>query len=182
MLQEKPEINSEVITKEGTSEDCGHEPHGCTCPPSAEYEKSTEIRSLTNLIRLVHSVPLINGLISYKPLERIWNSKKVIRKIDPGWVLADKVTLLEHQVLNQIDTIDISVPWDDVENKSRYLDLYKTIIRLKAIHPDWEMYLEDSKNHHFCKCLPCSEVKRRYQSMLDATSSEESSSEEENKT
>jgi len=43
------------------------------------------------------------------------------------------------------------------------------------------MYLEDSKNHHFCKCLPCSEVKRRYQEMLDATSSEESSSEEENK-
>ncbi len=76
MSQERTEINSEVITKEGTSEDCGHEPHGCTCPPSTEYEKSTEIRSLTNLIRLVHSVPLINGLISYKPLERIWNSKK----------------------------------------------------------------------------------------------------------
>ena len=181
MSQEKSEVNNEVITKEETSEDCGHEPYGCTCPPSAEYEKSTEIRSLTNLIRLVYSVPLVNGLISYKPLERIWNSKKVIRKIDPGWVLTDKVTLLEHQVLNQIDTIDISVPWDDVENKSRYLDLYKTIIRLKAIHPDWEMYLEDSKNHHFCKCLPCSEVKRRYQEMLDATSSEESSSEEENK-
>jgi hypothetical protein len=39
------------------------------------------------------------------------------------------------------------------------------------------MYLEDSKNHHFCKCLQCSEVKRRYQEMLDATSSEESNSE-----
>jgi len=84
-------------------------------------------------------------------------------------------------VLNLIDTIDINAPWDDVENKSRYLDLYKTIIRLKVIHPNWEMYLEDSKNHHFCKCLPCSEVKRRYQEMLDATSSEDSSSEEGNK-
>jgi hypothetical protein len=182
MSQEKSEINSEVITKEGTLEGGDHRPQDCTCSPSTEYEKSTEIRSLTNLIRLVYSVPLINELISYKPLERIWNSKKVIRKIDPGWVLADKVTLLEHQILNHIDSINISVPWDDVENKSRYLDLYKTIIRLKAIHPDWEMYLEDSKNHHFCKCSPCSEVKRRYQEMLDATSSEESSSEEDNKT
>jgi len=67
MSQEKSKTDSEVVGKE----DCGHEPHGCTCPPSAEYEKSTEIRSLTNLVRLVHSVPLINGLISYKPLERI---------------------------------------------------------------------------------------------------------------
>ncbi len=177
MSQEKSKTNSEVVDKE----DCGHEPHGCNCPPDKDYKKFTEIRSITNLIRLVYSVPLVNGLISYKPLERIWNSKKVIRKIDPNWVLADKVTLLEHQVLNLIDTIDISAPWDDVENKSRYLDLYKTIIRLKANHPNWEMYLEDSKNHHFCKCLPCSEVKRRYQEMLDATSSEDSSSEEENK-
>jgi hypothetical protein len=177
MSQEKSKTDSEVVDKE----DCGHEPHGCNCPPDEEYEKFTEIRSITNLIRLVYSVPLVNGLISYKPLERIWNSKKVIRKIDPNWVLADKVTLLEHQVLNLIDTIDINAPWDDVENKSRYLDLYKTIIRLKAIHPNWEMYLEDSKNHHFCKCLPCSEVKRRYQEMLDATSSEDSSPEEENK-
>jgi hypothetical protein len=182
MSQEKSEVNKEVITKGSTLEEGDHGPQDCTCSPGAEYEKSTEIRSLTNLIRLVYSVPLINGLISYKPLERIWNSKKVIRKIDPGWVLADKVTLLEHHILNHIDSISISVPWDDVENKSRYLDLYKTIIRLKAIHPDWEMYLEDSKNHHFCKCRPCSEVKRRYQEMLDATSSEESSSEEENKT
>ncbi len=54
----------------------------------------------------------------------------IFRKIDPNWILADKVTLLEHQVLNLIDTIDINAPWDDVENKSRYLDLYKTIIRL----------------------------------------------------
>ncbi len=177
MSQEKSKTVSEVVDKE----DCGHEPHGCNCPPDKGYEKFTEIRSITNLIRLVYQVPLVNGLISYKPLERIWNSKKVIRKIDPNWILADKVTLLEHQVLNLIDTIDINAPWDDVENKSRYLDLYKTIIKLKAIHPDWEMYLEDSKNHHFCKCLPCSEVKRRYQEMLDATSSEESSSEEENK-
>ena len=182
MSQEKSKIVDEATTKEDTLEGSSHKSHECTCTPSAEYEKATEIGSLTNLIRLVYSIPLVNGLISYKPLERIWNSKKVIRKIDPGWVLADKVTLLEHQVLNQIDTIDISVPWDDVENKSRYLDLYKTIIKLKAIHPNWEMYLEDSKNHHFCKCLSCSEVKRRYQEMLDATSSEESSSEEENKT
>jgi hypothetical protein len=123
MSQEKSKPNGEVISEEETSEDCGHEPHGCTCPPSAEYEKSTEIRSLTNLIRLIYSVPLINGLISYKPLERIWNSKKLIREIDPNWILADKVTLLEHQVLNHIDTIDTSVPWDNVENKSRYLDL-----------------------------------------------------------
>ena len=177
MSQEKSKTDSEVVDKE----DCGHEPHGCNCPPDEGYEKFTEIRSITNLIRLVYSVPLVNGLISYKPLERIWNSKKVIRKIDPNWVLADKVTLLEHQVLNLIDTIDINAPWDDVENKTRYLDLYKTIIRLKVIHPNWEMYLEDSKNHHFCKCLPCSEVKRRYQEMLDATSSEDSSSEEGNK-
>ncbi len=112
MSQEKSKPNSEAANRESTSEDCGHEPHGCTCPLSAEYEKSTEIRSLTNLIRLVYSVPLINGLISYKPLERIWNSKKLIRKIDPDWILADKVTLLEHQVLNHIDTIDINVPWD----------------------------------------------------------------------
>jgi hypothetical protein len=177
MSQEKSKTDSEVVDKE----DCVHEPHGCNCPPDKDYEKFTEIRSITNLIRLVYSVPLVNGLISYKPLERIWNSKKVIRKIDPNWVLADKVTLLEHQVLNLIDTIDINAPWDDVENKLRYLDLHKTIIRLKAIHPDWEMYLEDSKNHYFCKCLPCSEVKRRYQEMLEATSSEDSSSEEENK-
>jgi hypothetical protein len=173
MSQEKSKTDSEVVDRENS----GQKPHGCNCPPDKDYEKFTEIRSITNLIRLVYQVPLVNGLISYKPLERIWNSKKVIRKVDPNWVLADKVTLLEHQVLNLIDTIDINAPWDDVENKSRYLDLYKTIIRLKAIHPDWEMYLEDSKNHHFCKCLPCSEVKRRYQEMLDATSSEESNSE-----
>jgi len=152
MSEEKSKI--EVADKE----DCGHEPHDCNCPPDKEYEKFTEIRSLTNLIRLVYSVPLINGLISFKPLERIWNSKKVIGKIDPNWVLADEVTLLEHQILNHIDSIDINVPWEDIRNKSKYLDLYKTIIRLREIHPNWEMYLEDSKNHHFCKCLQCSEV------------------------
>jgi hypothetical protein len=81
MSQEKSKTGSEVVDKE----DCGHEPHGCNCPPDEEYEKFTEIRSITNLIRLVYSVPLVNGLISYKPLERIWNSKKVIRKIDPNW-------------------------------------------------------------------------------------------------
>jgi hypothetical protein len=181
MSQEKSKLNKEVTNKEGTSEDCGHEPHGCTCPPNEEFEKFTEIRSLTNLIRIIYSVPLINGLISYKPLERIWNTKKRIKEIDPNWILADEVTLLEHQVLNQIDVIDINVPWNSVEYKSKYLDLYKSIIRLKAIHPNWEMYLEDSKNRHFCKCLPCLEVKRRYQEALDATSSEESSSDDENR-
>ena len=34
MSQEEPEINSEVITKEGTSEDCGHEPHGALVHPA----------------------------------------------------------------------------------------------------------------------------------------------------
>ncbi len=111
MSQEKSKTDSEV-SEVVDKEDCGQEPHGCDCPPDEEYEKFTEIRSITNLIRLVYSVPLINGLISYKPLERIWNSKKVIRKIHPNWVLADKVTLLEHQVLSHIDTIDINAPWD----------------------------------------------------------------------
>jgi hypothetical protein len=180
MSQEKSKLTNEVINEEGTSEDCGHGPHNCTCPPDKEYEKFTEIRSLTKLIGLIYSVPLINGFISYKPLERIWNSKKLIREIDPNWILADEVTVLEHQVLNQIDVVDINIPWDSVENKSRYLDLYKTIIRLKAIHPNWRMYLEDSKNHHFCTCLPCLEVKRRYQEALDVTSSEESNSDQEN--
>jgi hypothetical protein len=75
MSQKKSRPNSEVTDREGASEDCGHEPHGCTCPPNKEYEKFTEIRSLTNLIRLIYSIPLINGLILYKPLERIWNTK-----------------------------------------------------------------------------------------------------------
>jgi len=70
MSQEKPEISSEVTTKADTSEDCGHEPRGCNCPPDKDYEKFTEIRSITNLIRLVYSVPLVNGLISYKPLDQ----------------------------------------------------------------------------------------------------------------
>jgi hypothetical protein len=39
MSQEKSKINNEVITKEGTSEDCGHEPHGCNCPPDQEYTR-----------------------------------------------------------------------------------------------------------------------------------------------
>jgi hypothetical protein len=42
MSQEKSKPNNEVTNKEGTSEDCGHEPHGCTCPPDKEYEKFTK--------------------------------------------------------------------------------------------------------------------------------------------
>jgi hypothetical protein len=181
MSQEISKPSNEVTNEEGTSEECGHEPHGCTCPPNKEYEKSTKIRSLTHLIGLINSRPPFDGPISYGPLERIWNIKKRIREIDSNWILADEITLLEHQVLNQIDVIDINAPRNSTENKSRYLDLHQTITRLRTIHSDWQMYLEDSKNHHFCKCRPCSEIKRRYQEALDATSSEELSSDEENK-
>jgi hypothetical protein len=78
MSQEKSKLNNEVTNKEGTSEDCGHEPHGCTCPPDQEYEKSTKIRSLTHLIGLINCRPPFNGPTSYGPLERIWNIKKRI--------------------------------------------------------------------------------------------------------
>ncbi len=81
MSQEKSKIVDEATAKEDTLEGNSHKSHECTCTPSDEYEKATEIGSLTNLIRLVYSIPLVNGLISYKPLERIWNSKKVIRKM-----------------------------------------------------------------------------------------------------
>ncbi len=41
--------------------------------------------------------------------------------------LADEITLLEHQVLNQIDVIDINVPWNSARNKLRYIDLHQTV-------------------------------------------------------
>jgi hypothetical protein len=181
MSQEKSTIVSEVINKGENSEDCGHEVNACTCPPNKEYEKYTKIRGLTHLIGLINFMPPFDGPISYGPLERIWNFKKQIKEIDSNWLLADEITLLEHQVLNQIDVIDINVPWNSARNKLRYIDLYQTITKLRTIHPDWQMYLEDSKNHHFCKCYSCSEVKRKYQEELDATSSEELSSDEENR-
>ncbi len=69
-----------------------------------------------------------DGPISYGPLERIWNFKKQIKEIDPNWLLADEITLLEHQVLNQIDVIDINVPWSSARNKLRYIDLHQTVV------------------------------------------------------
>jgi hypothetical protein len=181
MSQEKSTPVSEVSNKEGNSEDCGHEVNGCTCPPDKEYVKFTRIRGLTNLLGMINFMPPFDSPISYTPLEKMWSFKKQIREIDPNWLLADEITLLEHQVLNQIDVIDINVPWNSARNKLRYIDLYQTITKLRTIHPDWQMYLEDSKNHHFCKCYQCSEVKRQYQEALDATSSEELSSDEESR-
>jgi hypothetical protein len=180
MSQEKSTIVSEAINRRENSEDCGHEVNACTCPPSKEYEKYTKIRGLTHLIGLINFMPPFDAPISYGLLERIWSFKKQIREMDQNWILADEITLLEYQVLNQIDVIDITVPWNSARNKLRYIDLYQTITKLRTIHPDWQMYLEDSKNHHFCKCCLCSEIKRRHQEELDATSSEEPSSEEEN--
>ena len=180
MSQEKSTAVSETVNRKENPEDCGHEVNACTCPPDKEYEKYTKIRALTHLIGMINFMPPFDGPISYGPLERIWNFKKQIREIDPNWLLADEITLLEHQVLNQIDVIDINVPWNSARNKLRYIDLYQTVTKLRTIHPNWQMYLEDSKNHHFCKCYSCSEIKRKYQEELDATSSEELSSEEEN--
>jgi hypothetical protein len=119
MSQEKSTIGREDINRKENSEDCGHEVNACTCPPSKEYEKYTRIRGLTHLIALINFMPPFDGPISYGPLERIWNCKKQIKEMDPNWLLADEITLLEHQVLNQIDVIDINVPWNSARNKLR---------------------------------------------------------------
>jgi len=181
MSQEKLKPEGEVTNREGTSEDCDCGPHSCYCRVNKEYEKSTKIRSLTHLIGLINFMPPFDGPLSYRPLERLWSLKKQIKEIDPNWLLADEITLLEHQVLNQINVIDINVSWNSVRSKLRYIDLYQTITKLRTIHPDWQMYLEDSKNHHFCRCCSCSEVRKLYQEELDDISSEEPNSDEENK-
>ncbi len=91
-------------------------------------EKSTSV-SDTHLIGMINFMPPFDAPISYGPLERIWNFKKQIREMDPNWLLADEITLLEHQVLNQIDVIDITAPWNSARNKLRYIDLYQTIVK-----------------------------------------------------
>jgi len=39
---------------------------------------------------------------------------------------------------------------------------------------DWEMDLEDSKNHYICRCCSCLEKRKMYQQTLDETRSEKS--------
>jgi hypothetical protein len=93
MLQEESKPESEGTSKIGTSEDCGHGVHSCTCPPDKDYVKFTKIRGLTHLVGLINFMPPFDSPISYKPLERMWSLKKQIKEIDPNWLLADEITL-----------------------------------------------------------------------------------------
>jgi hypothetical protein len=153
-----------------TIEECGCEPHECYCRHSKEYKKSMKIKNLTTMIGLIEA----DAPLSFRALERIWELKKIIKKIDPEWILIDEVKLLEHQVLSQLDIIDHTIPWNSARNKLRYIDLCQTINKLKIIHPDWEMDLENPKNYYLCRCCSCLEKRRLYQQTLDETRSEKS--------
>jgi hypothetical protein len=164
MTQRKIELRTEM------TEDCGCEPHECYCRLSKEYIKSTKIRGLTTLIELIKA----DAPLSFRALGRIYDLKKKIKEIDPGWLLVDEMTILEHQVLSLIDAIDHTIPWNSARNRLKYIDLCQTINKLKTTHPGWVMDLEDPKNHHFCKCCSCLENRRSHQQTLGGTSSEES--------
>jgi len=153
-----------------TIEECGCEPHECYCRHNKEYKKSMKIRNLTTMIGLIEA----DAPLSFRALERIWELKKKIKRMDPEWILIDEVKLLEHQVLSQLDIIDHTIPWNSARNKLRYIDLCQTINKLKIIHPDWEVDLENSKNYYSCRCCSCLEKRRLYQQTLDETRSEKS--------
>ena len=146
------EVKSEIET----IEECGCEPHECYCRHNKEYKKSMKIRNLTTMIGLIEA----DAPLSFRALERICELKKKIKRIDPEWILIDEVKLLEHQVLSQLDFIDHTIPWNSARNKLRYIDLCQTINKLKIIHPDWEMDLEDSKKYYLCKCCSCLEKRK----------------------
>jgi len=74
--------------------------------------------------------------MSYKPLETIWKLKKEVLERDPSWVLANNITMLECQILDQIDNIDHTRPWNSDRNKLRYIKLFQTITKLRILHPN----------------------------------------------
>ncbi len=87
--------------------------------------------------------------------------KKEILERDPNWVLANNITMLECQILNQIDNIDHTKPWNSDRNKLRYIELFQTITKLRILHPNWEVNLAEVTNFHLCKCLSCTERKKK---------------------
>jgi hypothetical protein len=164
MMQRKKELGTEM------TEDCGCEPHECCCRLSKEYIKSTKIRSLMTLIGLIEA----DAPLSFRALGRIHDLKKKIKEIDPGWLLVDETTVLEHQVLSLVDAIDHTIPWNSARNRLRYIDLCQTINKLRMTHPGWVIDLEDPGNRHFCKCCSCLENRKLHQQILGGTSSEKS--------
>jgi hypothetical protein len=123
-----------------------------------EYFKQLKLKRLSTTIRLINFIPPFNGPMSYKPLEIIWRLKKEILERDPNWTLADSIiklekdpnwataddtTKLERQILNQINKIDHTGPWDSDENKLKYNELSQTITKLRTLHPKWKINLAE---------------------------------------
>ena len=128
---------------------------------SVEHFKLSRLKRLSSAIRLINFIPPFDEPMSYKPLEIIWKLKKEVLERDPSWVLANNITMLECQILDQIDNIDHTRPWNSDRNKLRYIKLFQTITKLRILHPNWEINLAEGTNFHLCKCLSCMEKKEK---------------------
>jgi hypothetical protein len=120
-----------------------------------DYVKSLALNRLSSVIKQINFVPPFNGPMTYRPLERICALKKEIIERDSNWLLADDITVLETQILNKIDNIDHTRPWNSDRNKLRYIDLFQTITRIRTLHPNWEIDLREARNSHLCRCHLC---------------------------
>jgi hypothetical protein len=169
MSQDKFELTLETSNKVEPQCECEEEyPDG--------YIKIVRLNWLSNTIRLINFMPPFNGPMSYKPLERICKLKKEIIEKDPNWILADNITMLECQVLNKIDNIDHTRPWNSDRNKLRYIELFQTITKLRTLHPNWVIDLSEARNPHLCRCCPC--IIRRREMLNSGDSSPECSTSE----
>jgi len=154
MLQYEIEYKSKD-KKEGKPQENNEDKH------SVEHFKLLRLKRLSSAIRLINFIPPFDGPMSYKPLEIIWKLKKEVLERDPSWVLANNITMLECQILNQIDNIDHNIPWNSDRNKLRYIELFQAITKLRILHPNWEINLAEDTNFHLCKCLLCIERKKK---------------------
>jgi hypothetical protein len=127
-----------------------------------ENYKYVKLTGISNIINSLHSTDFSNEPLMHDRMNRIHVLKWKIKDIDPSWHLIDQMTLMEHRILDFIDGIDYTKPWEEAENKLKYMALFSTIANLRKLHPRWGIHLESLETpdkNHLCKCHKCHEVR-----------------------
>ncbi len=127
-----------------------------------ENYKYVKLTGISNVINYLHSTDFSNEPLMHNRISRIHVLKWKIKDTDQSWHLIDQMTLMEHQILDLIDGIDHMKPWDEIENKLKYVTLFSTIEKLRKLHPRWGIhleFLETPNKNHLCKCHKCHEAR-----------------------
>ena len=127
-----------------------------------ENYKYVKLTGISNVINSLYSTDFSNEPLIHNRMRRIHVLKWKIKDRDPSWHLTDQMTLMEHQILDLLDGIDHMKPWDEIENKLKYITLFSIIENLRKLHPRWGIRLESLEapdKNHLCKCHKCHEAR-----------------------